>query len=71
MFGRTVYNGAPNVIYVISAFLPSVEPIEQAIARLRAAPDREAAVKALDALDRAVMEARAGLWKKPVRPPPR
>lgn len=71
VFGRTVYNGAPNVVYIISAFLPSVEPIEQALARLREAPDRDAAAKALEALDRAVMEARAELWKKPVRPLPR
>jgi hypothetical protein len=68
-FGRTVYNGQPTAVRIVSAFLPSVEPIERALADLRAAPDRAAAAKALDALERAVMRARAEMWQKPARPP--
>lgn len=72
-FGRNLYNGTPTGLRVFNAMTPSVEPIERALEELRRATDREAAQRALDAIDRAVMAARARLWQKPVpapAPPP-
>jgi hypothetical protein len=63
-FGRNLYNGVPAAVRVFNAMTPNVEPIERALDELRRAADREAAKQALDAIDRAVMAARARLWQQ-------
>jgi hypothetical protein len=64
-FGRALYNGAPTAVRIVNAMTASVDPIARALEELRFAADREAAMKALDKIERAVMEARARLWQKP------
>ncbi len=64
-FGRNLYNGTPSAVRIVDAMTPSIDPIARALDELRGAGDREAALKALEKIERAVMEARTKLWQKP------
>ncbi|MFY9341135.1 MAG: hypothetical protein WAT39_01510 [Planctomycetota bacterium] len=63
-FGLNLYNGTPTAVRIVNAMTPDVEPIARALDELRAAGDAETALKALDKIERAVMAARARLWRK-------
>ncbi|MCR9244949.1 MAG: hypothetical protein NXI31_07945 [bacterium] len=63
-FGNNVYNGKPLRLRFENGRSASAQAIERALAQFRAARTPAAAQKALDALDRAVMDARARLWKE-------
>jgi hypothetical protein len=68
-FGLNLYNGPPAAVHVVDAMSPSIDPIARALDELRSAADRDAALKALDKIERAVMEARNKLWQKPPAAP--
>jgi hypothetical protein len=63
-FGKNLYNGEPTAVRVFNAFTRLGDPIALALEQLRLATDRAAALKALEAIDRAVVEARGKLWQK-------
>ncbi|MBL8752463.1 MAG: hypothetical protein JNK15_04100 [Planctomycetes bacterium] len=63
-FGKNLYNGEPTGVRVFNALTKLADPIATALEQLRQAPDRAAALKALEAIDRAVVEARGKLWQK-------
>lgn len=63
-FGRNLYNGKPSVVRIQNHIAPLADPIARAVDDLRGAADRTAALKALDVIERAVMDARARLWQK-------
>ncbi len=67
-FGRNLYNGEPTAVHWFNAMTPLAEPIARGLDELRRAGDRDAARKALDAIERAVMEARTKLWQQPATP---
>lgn len=61
-YGLNLYNGKPIRIAVHNRFAKVADAIEQAVEDLRAARDRAAALRALDAIDRAMVAARAQVW---------
>lgn len=63
-FGLNLYNGKPTVVRILNHIAPLADPIARGVDDLRGAADRAAAMKALDAIERAVMDARARLWQK-------
>lgn len=62
-FGKNVYNGTPRAVVYRMAFTWWADDIAKALEALRCARDSKEAGKALDALDRAVNEARAAVWE--------
>ena len=64
-FGKNTYNGMPIKVHLTNHLTPAIQPIEKAVEALRIANDREAALKALEELDRAVVRAREHVWKMP------
>lgn len=63
-YGKNVYGMEPNRLHFENALSKTTNAIELALQQLRAARTPEAAQKALDAIDRAVMNTRAALWKQ-------
>ncbi len=61
-YGLNLYNGTPRRVRFHSRFAVAADAIVQATAALSGARSREAALEALDAIERAVMEARRRLW---------
>jgi len=68
-FGRNVYNGVPTRIVVHNRYSPAADAIERGLAALRTAKDRDAALRALDDIERAVMAARRQVWARPAPQP--
>lgn len=64
-FGKNTYNGTPSKVNLVNQLTPAFGPIDQAVAALRSAKDRDAALKALEELDRAVVRAREHVWRMP------
>ncbi len=62
-FGLNVYNGAPRGVLYRMAFTKAADDIAKALETLRRARDSKEAGKALEALDRAVNDARTAVWK--------
>lgn len=62
IYGLNLYNGKPVRIAVHNRFSKVADAIEKAMQDLRAARDRAAALRALDAVDRAMVAARAQVW---------
>ncbi len=60
--GRNVYGGEPRRLVFVTAYGASAEAIETSVQGLRAARTPAAALQALEAIERAVMRARAAAW---------
>ncbi len=68
-FGGTVYGTAPAEFEWVSGLAAATEAIQQAVESMRRARTDEAALRALDAIERAVMRARRELHKSKGQPP--
>lgn len=61
-FGKNLYNGSPTRIRFENRFAKAADAIEEGLPALRAARDRAAALRAIDALERAIAAARRQIW---------
>ena len=61
---RVVYGGEPQRIRVVNQLNDQIDVIDAALRDLRAAPDPEAQLRSLDAVERALMRARGVVWAR-------
>lgn len=64
VFGKNLYNGEPTQVHFRNRHSKNAEAIAVGLELLRRATSRDAARKALDAIERAVMEMRTQLWRE-------
>ncbi len=70
-YGLNLYNGKPLRVVFRNAYAEAADEIERALLALRKARDRKAALRALDAVEKAMVAARTKIWaeKEKAKPP--